>query len=313
MKIKQTIERKILDLVYKDQTKLTITPQDKPDFLIENDVGNKFGVEITQCYTNESDARLKNIPNYTSDLLDNKRYRHKKDIKILKVENIIINKVDGREIKTKAIIQESAKPSEYLEQVKDIINTKTLLKKDYSSDLSHINLIIKDNTDIFSLIKSEEFYNLFFTEEVIRSVTASDFKEIFLITNFKRKTEILRLKLILLSSRIYLFHEIFKSHKSGDITEEKYYQYLAEFLIYEGFKNIRIKKFKEETEIIYSNIGFLVKKFKDLTFRDYGDYQFNDGEIINTTELNFMTEEIQNTVLEIKRTFGFSTNIGQHV
>ncbi len=289
-----------------------ITQYDKPDFLVKHDTGESFGVEVTQLYNTESDSRLKNIPNYTRDLLHQKKYRHKKDINILKVENIVITKADGREIKTNAIIQESAKPFNYLAQVKDIIDTKSSLKKDYLSDLPHINLIINDNSDIFALTKPEEFYNRFFTPDIISSVTASSFKEIFLITQFEKNTVVIaRLKFILLSSRIFLFHEIYKRHKVEDMTEDKYYNYLSEFLIFEGLKGVRIKKFHNETEIIYSNIGFIVKDSKDLVFRDYGDYQVNDGELVGAPNKRFITKEIENIISELKSSFGFSTNIGQ--
>jgi hypothetical protein len=310
MSNKTKIERKILDLVYKSQETFTIFHQDKPDFLITNNVGDTFGVEITQLFTNESDARLKNIPNYTEELLDKKKYRHKNDIKVLKVENILIEKPDGRKIETEAIIQKSPQPKDYLQKLISIIESKNKLKEEYSKDISHTNLIIHDNSDIFSLRNPDDFYNDLYTEEVAKAIVQNDFHEIFLITRFKPKMEIFRLKLIYLSSRIYFFNEILKANKITNITDELYYNSLAEYLSFEGFRNIRMKMFNGETEIIYGNIGFTVKDYSDLVFRDYGDYNFKDGELLIISTPKFITKEVEDSILEIKKTFGFSTNIG---
>jgi hypothetical protein len=310
MSNKTKIERRILDLVYKNQEALTIVHQDKPDFLITNNVGDTFGVEITQLFVNESDARLKNIPNYTEELLNKKKYRHKNDIGVLKVENILIEKPDGRKIETQAIIQKSPQPKDYLQKLLSIIESKSKLKEEYSKNISHTNLIIHDNSDIFSLRNPENFYNDLYTEEVSKAIVRNDFHEIFLITRFKPKMVIFRLKLIYLSSRIYFFHEILKANRITNITDELYYNSLAEYLSFEGFRNIRIKMFNGETEIIYGNIGFTVKDYSDLVFRDYGDYNFKDGELFIISQPKFITKEVEDSILEIKKTFGFSTNIG---
>lgn len=310
MSNKTKIERKILDLVYKSQETFTIFHQDKPDFLITNNVGDTFGVEITQLFTNESDARLKNIPNYTEELLDKKKYRHKNDIEVLKVENILIEKQDGRKIETQAIIQKSPQPKDYLQKLISIIESKNKLKEEYSKDISHTNLIIHDNSDIFSLRNPDDVYNDLYTEEVAKAIVQNDFHEIFLITRFKSKIEIFRLKLIYLSSRIYFFHEILKANKIINITDELYYNSLAEYLSFEGFRNIRMKMFNGETEIIYGNIGFTVKDYSNLVFRDYGDYNFKDGELFIISTPKFIIKEVEDSILEIKKTFGFSTNIG---
>lgn len=311
MSNKSKIERNILDLVYKDQSKLTVIHKDKPDFIIKNENGDEFGVEVTELYNNDSDARLKNIPNYTKELIDTKKYRHKHDKKILRVEKISINKLDGEIVETTAIIQESAKLSEYLKQISEKIDAKTHSKKEYTTNLLHINLIIKDNSDVFLQTDAKDFFDLFFTDELIKSVMQTDFKEIFLITRFKEGQLVQRLKIVLLGSRIFLFHEIFKYYEIGDITDDLYYQYLSEFLIYEGFKNIRLKRLNNEIELIYCNIGFLVKDFEDLIFRDYSDYNYQIGEEITFSENVFINEEVKQIISKVKETFGFSSNIGQ--
>ena len=71
-----------------------------------------------------------------------------------------------------------------------------------------------------------------------------------------------------------------------------------------------MKIFKGEIEIIYGNIGFTVKDYSDLIFKDYGDYNFKDGKLFDNSNPKFINDNIQKSIIEIKKTFGFSTNIG---
>ena len=75
---KKEIERKILELVYEVKQYEQITDSECPDFRIKNKGYNSsFGVEITEFYFSESNARLRKIPNYFSEIFDGNQYRHK--------------------------------------------------------------------------------------------------------------------------------------------------------------------------------------------------------------------------------------------
>ena len=59
---------------------------ENPDFKIRNKhQQNFFGVEITELYYSESNARLDNIQVYLGEILDGKRFRHRKDTKNLAI------------------------------------------------------------------------------------------------------------------------------------------------------------------------------------------------------------------------------------
>lgn len=79
MNFKQRNEQRIFDTVYGNTNHLNTTHGDKPDFLVSLVDDLKFGVEITEFFQSESQARLNNIPSYISELLDGKSMRHKDD------------------------------------------------------------------------------------------------------------------------------------------------------------------------------------------------------------------------------------------
>ena len=53
---------------------------ENPDFKVRSKHQQDFfGVEVAEFYYSESNARLRNIPNYLGEILDNRRYRHKEE------------------------------------------------------------------------------------------------------------------------------------------------------------------------------------------------------------------------------------------
>jgi hypothetical protein len=79
MDAKKDKERKIFDFVYSDRVLKSVTPNEEPDFKVENKDG-EFGVEITEFYYSHSVARLNNIPTYLTEIIKDRKYRHKDDM-----------------------------------------------------------------------------------------------------------------------------------------------------------------------------------------------------------------------------------------
>ena len=66
-------EKKILNEIYTDNM-FEIQESEQPDFVLKNKNNNeKFGVEVTELYHNESSARLKNYPGYFEKILEKQR------------------------------------------------------------------------------------------------------------------------------------------------------------------------------------------------------------------------------------------------
>src|SRR5437764_672500 len=81
-------ERKLFDAVF-GKLGLEVMEGEQPDFICSKDGVPCFGVEITEFFLTESGARLHKIGGYVSDLVAGGKYRHKDDIREIKVEEIM--------------------------------------------------------------------------------------------------------------------------------------------------------------------------------------------------------------------------------
>src|SRR5713101_2273510 len=95
MDMKKNKERTIFDLVYAGRAFDSVTPTEEPDFRVKNADG-EFGVEITEFYFSQSEARIKNIPGYFQEILERKNYKHKDDVVPLEVKEITVLPHDNR-------------------------------------------------------------------------------------------------------------------------------------------------------------------------------------------------------------------------
>ncbi|HEX9782263.1 MAG TPA: hypothetical protein VGA56_05960, partial [Opitutaceae bacterium] len=156
-------------MIYGDVSFADVTASECPDFLVRLfDGSNYFGVEVTELYQSETNARLDRISGYSDELLDGHDFRHKDDRKALEVAKVDIIKEDNS-IHAKglsAIIQRVPPPGECARQVAERIRTKTQQIQDSAADMSHANLIIHDKTGLLRLTKVADFYRIFFVPEL---------------------------------------------------------------------------------------------------------------------------------------------------
>jgi hypothetical protein len=315
MSNKLEIEKYIFSLVYNKKTELKIEHEDKPDFWICNSSNQRFGVEITEIYKNESDARLTNIPNYTGELLDFKKYRHKDDFESLIVDDIEIISEDGDKRKTKAVVQSVPSITEFSRRLSNCIHSKNNLSFGYNKELSYYNLIVYDRINSLSVVSIDDFFNVFFTKEIIHQLTNTNFKEIFLITSLSNKKFYFPLKRILFVSRIYLFQELIqKIYKEGtEISDKIYYRWLAEFLECEGFKDVYLFTRNGNFELNYANIGFALAPNNQVQIRLYDTHILDYSNYEKITNRKYYTPENENMIEDIKQTFGFSCGLGVEI
>ena len=125
MDVKKNKERTIFDFVYSDRVFDSVTPTEEPDFKVKNADG-EFGVEITEFYFSQSRARIKNIPGYAGEILNEKRYRHKDDIVSLKVEEVTVLPGDDRRpsFQVDGIIEQQPRIDEYVNKISELIENK---------------------------------------------------------------------------------------------------------------------------------------------------------------------------------------------
>jgi len=122
------------------------------------------------------------MPGYLERLL-NGEAPVKKDKKNLKVDELLFKDENGNFTRhIKGVIQTKESIQFYLQKLKEIIEEKSEKLKGYQNDLTHTNLIIHDKENYIAEIKMNEFYSIFFTEEITKEILQSDFHEIYLLT-----------------------------------------------------------------------------------------------------------------------------------
>src|SRR5687767_14716538 len=96
-------ERKVFDAIFR-RFGLTVEEGEQPDFVCSYNGVACFGVEITEFFWTESDARLRKIERYASDLISGGKFRHKDDSNEIKVSDVVYRVAStGQEIPLKAI------------------------------------------------------------------------------------------------------------------------------------------------------------------------------------------------------------------
>lgn len=129
---KKVLERAILNKVFSEK-EFDIEETEEPDFLVTNKkFQEKFGVEVTELFINQSSARIKKIPNYIGQILngeDERRYKTKDDITNLPTVKIYIKdnvKNTYSPVLEKAVKIPTMSIEEYIENVKNLYKRKTL-------------------------------------------------------------------------------------------------------------------------------------------------------------------------------------------
>ena len=282
-------ERMIFDCVYSDRVLASVIPAEEPDFIAEN-VDGKFGVEVTEFYFSQSKARLRNIPGYTAEILDNNKYRHKHDIKLLKPKEVMITPGDNRgpSYKTNAIIEERPSIYEYVNKILDLIENKNKRFESYKVGLKHVNLIIFDCEDGLLGIPGNAFHHFLFQPQLEKILMNTDFREIFLITRLgefsSSKRVCIPLKMLFLVAEVFLCNYIMAEESPNELITKKRSSSCAEYLKWRGMKNIYFKDIPDGYEIAYENSGIVISEDNHVTIHDYDDKYLLSDFILPTSE-----------------------------
>ena len=121
---KKTREKRLINLVYADADYASVLPAEAPDFTIkQRHADTEFGVEVTEFYYTEAQARAANIPDYIGEILNGGRHRHKDDLAALKVQRVTIIPGDDTRPRQEvdAIVQEFPKVDQWVSRVADRI------------------------------------------------------------------------------------------------------------------------------------------------------------------------------------------------
>lgn len=185
----------ILKKVFSEK-EFDIKETEEPDFILTNEKSKeKFGVEITELFINQSSARIKKIPNYISTILNGeneRRYKAKEDIANLPTVKIYVK--DERNNKRNIVLEKAVKiPTvsieEYIEKVKQSIQTKN--NKNYKNRCENVELVINDAEEFFYDKDILLLNKLLKNEELLRLVKNSIFRVIYIITKYNKEDVII--------------------------------------------------------------------------------------------------------------------------
>jgi hypothetical protein len=101
--------------------------QDRPDFVLAfKDDEPRFGVEVTELFQTEANARLVHVPEYATRLFAGQPHMHKDDVSVLNVARVAIHDKDGnlKQSDVPAVIQETPPPVVHREAIAEAIRTK---------------------------------------------------------------------------------------------------------------------------------------------------------------------------------------------
>jgi len=274
---KKERERRVLRYVYDESRFDSVVPSECPDFVIHRRHGEGlFGVEVTEVYSSHPDARLECLPDYCSELFDNKRPRHRDDITALEVKKLQLIGPDGsvEAGNVPGIMRELPSVNEYRELLARAISTKGAKRSAYSESLDYINLIVRDHIGRLECSKREHFSALVFDESLKQTVAESGFQEVFVVTRIEGSDMFVPLVSLTLVSELYAFGEALQRSGTDDETiadRNEFIELFAQFLSVRGFA-ARISRRDDGVEVILGGTGVMLNDEKGILIRNHSDF-----------------------------------------
>jgi hypothetical protein len=274
---KKAGERKLFDKAYKDSEYEWVKEHEMPDFLVKQQSHSRpFGVELTELFIADWQARLTKIPNYIPDLFATRTIRHKDDQHLVPQAIQVKRGLDGSITEGFAIIHEFSTWQEYLSRLAHAIREKGDRFANYSKDVRHINLLIHDQTDWpFDIPRMEICESIIRNATIKEAVTASPFREILVVKNLSRNKGVevvVPLKETLLFRQVRMFGQGYlEFQKQEPSLEVLPWTLLASWLRDQGISIICKAQDDSEIELIYGNCGYSIRIDENHVFNDYND------------------------------------------
>lgn len=199
-----------MDLIYESRPIEEIIPSERPHFILTA-WGRQFGVEVAELYLSETTARLGRMPEYSEELLNGGRFRHKDDPSHIKISKVDILNQDNEAVvrQVDALLQDSIRVIDCAVRAASMIENKGEKAATFSSGLAHTNLVILDHSRVLSMIAPDAFYRAFFVPELRQALAESPFREVFFATNLKDGHGFVPLKMLLLLAEGFFFNGVY--------------------------------------------------------------------------------------------------------
>jgi hypothetical protein len=276
---KKKAERMALEAIYGEADFSSVLASESPDFLITHRGEEvSFGVEVTEFYFSESNARARNIPNYVLSILNGESHRHKGDIQTLKVGELKYRPKDSEEgIRIHGIVQEQQPVDEYARLIAAAIMERDEKLHNYKSNLKHINLIVVDMEQRLSLADREHISRFMLNDSMCQAILSSGFREIFLLTVIKEQQWVyVPLMLLFVLSDLYAFDQLLD--QKDNVVCGSALDKLAIFAVHLSHnrkQDVMVRSDGQDFEILCRGYGIMVNEENRPNIRDYGDRDYN--------------------------------------
>lgn len=181
-------ERKILNMIFSEED-YYIVDSEEPDFILNNKkLQGKFGVEITESYKDEANARLIHRQNYIDLIINPENNKgkgkvNKGDRSKLPVHEITLLNDDNTLGDTlKGIVSNARNPYDVGNTLLGCIENKENKLGNYQKQASQNYLIIYDMEGFLYGENSEKIYEYITNKSLFNMLTQSKFREIYVIT-----------------------------------------------------------------------------------------------------------------------------------
>jgi len=272
-------ERLILHMVYDEAELASVDDQERPDFAIRrHDGSTRFGVEVTELYDTNSDARAAHHPSYITELLGGGEHMHRDDVRGLPLCTTTVTDPDGNVKATNVpcIIRELPPLIDTFRRLSKAIQRKDRSRDDdYGRGLTHVNLVVLDGTARPLTLSDEYRTRDVLIPELQRTLVETNFREVFFVTKIgqNRRVVIPRRMLFLLSSWYTFLGALDSCEDSTTVLEEQQIPPLFVAFMQRSGVDVRLVSTVEPDAraALFGSSDLTFSPEKGLTIRDHGD------------------------------------------
>jgi hypothetical protein len=249
-------ERKVIEMVFGGHPELNIVESERPDFICEIPEKIRFGVEVTDFFLSESEARLCRIPNYAIDLLTTKKYKHKDDKHRIRVDKVIYHSAKtGERREIEAIIGEEHTIDVVVSRIKTAIENKTAKSAKYSTEI--VDLIVRDLDSRSRFDEIEMLIRAIHRTDAIQPILNTRFREIYLVTTNNDESVCVPLRANLFIGEVLAYQKLFKEHHGTNIGSFTIGDFMVEMARYltSKFGTIEYEVTNNKPMLFYSSVG----------------------------------------------------------
>lgn len=156
-------------------------PYEAPDFLVPE--GTAFlGVEITEAFMSDSNARMMKIPDYLGEVLIERRYRHSDDKRVYPIKRVRYNAQDGSPVDLEGVVYLKPTFHERIFRLESTVLAKARRIPIYQTKCSVVELVLCDRGIFSGEIDKTEIGKIFHQKRLRMTIQESGFREVRYLT-----------------------------------------------------------------------------------------------------------------------------------